>query len=182
MCTHKLSFLGTFQPYTLYLWEYLDAHNLLKTSFQRLNSNVAARNGGKGVPSIIRSDKERPSDDNSTLGTNKSKHSPALLDNKISISIELLGESNGRVARIKSYAAVKNTLHNLVFNLRTQKMQMAVDQLKANRAFDNQLAQSLQEQIDEIDDEIKEYTANLHSMLELEMKPPPCKNLTPRRV
>ncbi len=47
------NFLGTLQPYILYLWEYLDAHNLLKTSFQRLDTKVAARNGGKEVLSII---------------------------------------------------------------------------------------------------------------------------------
>ena len=47
------NFLGTSQPYILYLWEYLNAHDLLKTSFQHLDPKVAAKNGGKGVPSII---------------------------------------------------------------------------------------------------------------------------------
>jgi hypothetical protein len=46
--------------------------------------------------------------------------------------------------------------------------------------FDDPLAQSLQQQIEEIDDEIKEYTGNLDSILGLEMTTPPCKNLTPR--
>jgi hypothetical protein len=46
--------------------------------------------------------------------------------------------------------------------------------------FDNPLAQSLQQQIEEIDDEIKEYTGILDSILGLEMTTPPCKNLTPR--
>ena len=41
---------------------------------------------------------------------------------------------------------------------------MAVDQLKANRLFEDPLAQSQQQQIDEIDDE-KKYTANLHTIL-----------------
>ncbi len=63
------NFLGTSQLYILYLWEYLDAHDLLRTSFQRLDEKVAARNGGKGVPSIVQSGKAKLSDDASTLGT-----------------------------------------------------------------------------------------------------------------
>ena len=47
------NFLGTSQPYILYLWEYLNVHDLLKTSFQRLDPKVAAKNGGKGVSSIL---------------------------------------------------------------------------------------------------------------------------------
>ena len=60
----------------------------------------------------------------------------------------------------------------LIFNLQPQMRQMAVDQLKANRSFDDPLAQSLQQQIDEINDEIKQYAANLHSILELEITTP----------
>jgi hypothetical protein len=40
------------------------------------------------------------------------------------------------------------------------------------------LAQSLQQQIEEIDDEITEYTGSLDSILGLEMQTPPRKNLT----
>ncbi len=176
----RVNFLGTSQPYILYLWEYLDAHDLLKTSFQQLDTKVAARNGGKGVPSVIQSDIATPSDETLTLGTNKTKPSPASFEDKISMSIGLLGESNFRAACIESNAAEKNTLCNIIFNLRTQKRQMGVDRLKVLSVFDNPLAQSLQQQIEEIDDEIKEYTGNLDSMLGLEMTTPPCKNLTPR--
>ena len=49
----RANFLGTSQPYILYLLEYLNAHDLLKMSFQRLDPKVAAKNGGKGVPSIL---------------------------------------------------------------------------------------------------------------------------------
>jgi len=49
----RANFLGTSQPYIIYLWEYLDAHDLLRTSFQQLDEKVATRNGGKGVPSIM---------------------------------------------------------------------------------------------------------------------------------
>jgi hypothetical protein len=59
----RANFLGTSQPYILYLWEFLDAHDLLRTSFQQLDGKVANRNGGKGVPSIIQSGKAKPSDD-----------------------------------------------------------------------------------------------------------------------
>ncbi len=94
-------------------------HDLLRTSFQRLNEKVAARNGGKGVPSIIQSGKVKPLDNTSTLGMNKTKNSPASGsdDDKIGNSIQLLRESNIRAARIESNAAEKNTLHNLLFNL-----------------------------------------------------------------
>jgi hypothetical protein len=105
----RANFLGTSQPYILYFWEFLGAHDLLRTSFQRLNGKVAARNGGKGVPSIIQSGKAQPSDDASTLGTNKTKNSPpsGFDDDRIGNSIQLLGESNIRAAHIESNAAEK---------------------------------------------------------------------------
>ena len=65
----------------------------------------------------------------------------------------------------------------LIFNLQSQMRQMAVDQLKANRLFEDPLAQSQQQQIDEIDDEKK-----LHSQLTYHIVignyNPLCKNLT----
>ena len=141
----RANFLGTSQPYIIYLWEYVDAHDLLKTSFQRPDGKVATRNGGMGVPSIIQSGKAKASDNTSTLGTNKTKKSPtsAYDDDKIGNSIQSLGESNIRAARIKSNGAEKNTLCNLLFNLRTQKRQMVVDCLKAMSVFVIPLAQSL---------------------------------------
>ncbi len=121
----------------------MDAHDLLKTSFQQLDTKVAARNRGKGVPSVIRSDIATPSDKTLILGTNKTKPSPALFDNKIRMSIESPLESNVRATRFESNAAEKNTLCNIIYNLCTQKRQMGVDRLKALSVFDNPLAQSL---------------------------------------
>jgi hypothetical protein len=94
------------------------------------------------------------------------------------MSIESLGDSNVRAARIESNAAEKNTLCNMNFNLRTQMRQLGVDRLKALSVFDDPLAQSLQQQIEEIDDEITEYAGNLDSILGLEMQTSPRKNLT----
>jgi hypothetical protein len=162
-------------------WDFFDVHDLLRTSFQQLDEKVAARNGGKGVPSIIQSGKEKPSDDALTLGTNKTTNSPASGndDDRIGNSIQLLGESNIRVAHIESNAAEKNTLRNLLFNLQTQKRQMVVERLKAIPVFDNPLAESLGEQIEEIEVEIEEYTSKLDSIMGAEMTAPPHKNLTP---
>jgi hypothetical protein len=159
----------------------LDAHDILKTSFQRLDGKVAARNGGRGVPSIIQYGKVKPSDGTLTLGTNKTKNSPASRfdDDKIGHSIQSLGESNIRVAHIKSNAAEKNTLRNLLFNLQTQKRQVLVDLLKALSVFDHPLAESLGNRIEEIDVEIKEYTDNLDSSMGAEMTTAPHRNLTP---
>ncbi len=58
---------------------------------------------------------------------------------------------------------------------------MAVERLKAMPVFDNPLAESLGEQIEEIEVEIKEYTSNLGSLMGAEMTAPPHKNLTPPR-
>jgi hypothetical protein len=44
----RANFWGTSQPYILYLWEYLNAHDLLKTSFQRLDPKVAAKKWREG--------------------------------------------------------------------------------------------------------------------------------------
>ena len=73
------------------------------------------------------------------------------------------------------------TQSTLLFNLRTQKRQMVVECLKAMSVFDNPLAESLGEQIEEIEVEIKEYTPKLDSIMGAEMTTPPCKNLTPPR-
>ena len=61
----RANFWGTSQPYILYLWEYLNAHDLLKTTFQSMDPTVAAKNGRKGVSSNIRSQsaKHSPSDE-----------------------------------------------------------------------------------------------------------------------
>ena len=44
----RASFLGTSEPYILYLWEYLNAHNLLKTLFQCLDPKVATKKWREG--------------------------------------------------------------------------------------------------------------------------------------
>jgi hypothetical protein len=79
----RANFLGTSQLYILYLWEYLNAHDLLKTSFQLLNPKVATKNRGKGVPSIIRSlpAKCSPSDTSTMESTNRA--------NKVAISVSI---------------------------------------------------------------------------------------------
>jgi hypothetical protein len=54
--------------------------------------------------------------------------------------------------------------------------QLVINRLRAMAAFDDFLAQSLTEQICEIDEEIKKFTADLDSVLCLEHSTPPCKN------
>jgi hypothetical protein len=104
------NFLGTSQPYILYLWEYLNVHDLLKTSFQRLDLNVAAKNGGKGAPSIIQSQpaKHSPSNESSLFVTRMTENEDA-----ISVSINLLGENNLRAAHLKSNATEK--IHSAIY-------------------------------------------------------------------
>jgi hypothetical protein len=77
----------------------------LKTSFKRLDPKVIAKNGGKGVLSILRSQlaKHSPSDESSTLGTSRMSEN----EDAISISINLLGENNLRAARLESDATEK---------------------------------------------------------------------------
>ena len=106
----RANFLGTSQPYILYLWEYLNVHDLLKTSFQRLDPQVAAKNGGKGVPSIIRSQpaKHSPSDESSVFGTIMTEKEDA-----ISVSIYLLGENNLRAAHLELNATEK--IHSAIY-------------------------------------------------------------------
>jgi hypothetical protein len=50
---------------------------------------------------------------------------------------------------------------------------MVVEHLKAMSVFDNPLAESLREQNEEIEVEIKEYTSNLDSIMGAEMTTPP---------
>jgi hypothetical protein len=169
----RTNFWGTSQLYILYLWDYLHAHNLLKMSFQRLDPKVAAKIGGKGVPSILRFQlaKHSPSDESSMLGTRISEN-----EDVISVSIDLLGENNLRAVRLESNATEKNTLHNLLYNLQMQRRQIIINRLKAMSAFDNPLGESLAEQMREIDDEILQLTADLDSVLGSELSTPPRKN------
>jgi hypothetical protein len=73
-------------------------------SFQRLDPKVAAKNGGKGVPSILQFQlaKHSPSNESSMLGTRISEN-----EDVISVSIDLLGENNLRAARLESNATEK---------------------------------------------------------------------------
>ncbi len=149
----------------------MNAHDLLKTSFQRLDPKVVAKNGGKGVPSVICSlpAKRSPSDTSMTDLTNREN------EDAISVSITLLKEKNLRAARVESNATEKNALRNLIHNLLMQKRQAVVDRLKAMASFDDPLAQSLTEQIGEIDEKIKHYTKDLDSVQCSEHSTPPRK-------
>jgi hypothetical protein len=106
----RANFLGTSRPYILYLWEYLNEHDLLKTLFQRLDPKVAVKNGGKGVPSIIHSlpAKRSPSDTSTMESTNREN------EDAISVSITLLGENNLRAARVESNTTEK--IHSIILS------------------------------------------------------------------
>ncbi len=88
----------------------MNAHDLLKTSFQRLDPKVAAKNGGKGVPSIIRSQpaKHSPSDESLAFGTIMTEKEDA-----ISVSINLLGENNLQAVCLESNATEK--IHSAIY-------------------------------------------------------------------
>ncbi len=58
---------------------------------------------------------------------------------------------------------------------------MVVEHLEAMSVFDNPLAESLGEKIEEIEVEIKEYKSNLDSIVGAEMTTPTHKNHTPPR-
>ncbi len=49
----RLAFLGNNQSYLLYLWEMLNKYQLLSTAFSELNNKMSAKNGGKGISSVI---------------------------------------------------------------------------------------------------------------------------------
>jgi hypothetical protein len=104
------NFLGTSQPYILYLWEYLNAHDLFKTSFQRLDLKVATKNGGKGVPSIICSLPaiRSPSDTSTMESTNREN------EDATSVSINLLRENNLKAVHVKSNATEK--IHSAILS------------------------------------------------------------------
>jgi hypothetical protein len=94
-------------------------------------------------------------------------------EDAISVSINLLGENNLRAAHLKSNATEKNTLRNLLYNLRTQRRQIVINRLKAKSAFHKPLEESLTEQMRKIDHDI---LTDLVSVLGLELNTPTCKN------
>ncbi len=106
----QANFLGASQPYILYLWEYLNAHNLLKTSFQCLDPKVAAKNGGKGVPSITCSlpTKSSPSDSSTMESTNREN------EDATSVSITLLEENNLKAVHVESN--VTENIHSAILS------------------------------------------------------------------
>jgi len=49
----RSGFLGTNQPYLLYLWEMLNKYQLLCTAFTELDKKMSSKNGGDGFPSVV---------------------------------------------------------------------------------------------------------------------------------
>ena len=54
----RSSFFANKEPYLLYLWDVAELHDLTRSCMQTLNANVAAGNGGKGVPLLFEDDDE----------------------------------------------------------------------------------------------------------------------------
>ena len=97
-------------------------------------------------------------------------------EDAISVSINLLGTNNLRVAHLESNATEKITPHNLLYNLLIQRRQIITNRLKAKSVIDKPLEESMAEQMREIDDEILQLTTNLDSVLGSELNTPPRKN------
>ena len=68
LCTRS-SFLGTNQPYLLYLWEMLNKYQTLCTAFTELDKKMSSKNGGDGVPSVVNSNSIDDEDDSFYCGT-----------------------------------------------------------------------------------------------------------------
>ena len=81
----------THQSYMLYLWHILDKHRLIRSSMQKLKKQIASRNGGYDVHSVVNSIDEFSNDSASAsegIGGSASKKSKY-----ISSDIQLLSKS-----------------------------------------------------------------------------------------
>ena len=68
LCTRS-GFLGTNQPYLLYLWEMLNKYQLLCTAFTELDKKMSSKNGGDGVPSVVNNNSIDDEDNSFYCGT-----------------------------------------------------------------------------------------------------------------
>ncbi len=87
----RSSFVPNNQSYMLYYWELMDKHDLLRSSFQKLNDDTASTDGGLSVPSTgsLINDRE------SKVSARNGKYM-----NKLMYSIEELANKNLEAASL----------------------------------------------------------------------------------
>lgn len=82
----RSAFAPNNQSYLLYYWEIIDKHDLLQNSFQRLNDENAAVDGGQSVPLVMNTSNEKES--------SKTPSKNAKIFEKLTHSIEELANKN----------------------------------------------------------------------------------------
>ena len=91
MLSCRSAFVSANQTYLLYYWELMNKHDLLRSSFQKLNDDTASTDGGMSVPSIGSTAHDRES----RVGTRNGKYF-----DKLTSSIEALANKNLQAASI----------------------------------------------------------------------------------
>jgi hypothetical protein len=170
---HALATRETFfkdrQLYLLYLWCMLDKHALLGSALQKLNNSVSATNGAGGVPSVVRAvnkdaddgsaSSSRSSTGNSTtiasLGKSIEKHGQSLV---AAARMETEDREKERVRKDKS--EIRGAIRELSREKRSLSLQYHSEMQKRNKF----MADSIMEQLNDIQMDIEKNEALLESM------------------
>ena len=95
----RSAFVPNNQSYLLYFWELMDKHDLLRSSFQKLNHGTASSDGGSSVPSVTHNSNNRES---------KSDAKTAKYIDKLTVSIEELANKNLQAASMTARETKKD--------------------------------------------------------------------------
>jgi hypothetical protein len=157
------------QLYLLYLWCMLDKHALLGSAMQKLNTAVSSTNGAGGVPSVVRAMNNGADDGSASssrsltgnlttiaaLGKSIKKHGQSLV---AAARMETKDREKERVRKDKS--EIRGAIRELSQEKRSLLLQYHLETQKHNKF----MADSIMEQMNDIEMEIEKNEAFLESM------------------
>jgi hypothetical protein len=163
------------QLYLLYLWCMLDKHALLGSALQKLNNSVSATNGAGGVPSVVRA-VNKDADDGSASSSRSSTGNSTTIAS-LGKSIEKHGQSLVAVARMetqdrekerlrKEKSEIRGAIRELSREKRSLSLQYCSEMQKRNKF----MADSIMEQMNDIQMDIEKHEVLLESMTETPKK------------
>jgi hypothetical protein len=164
------------QLYLLYLWCMLDKYGLLGSALQKLNNSVSASNGAGGVPSVVRTVNKDAEDDGSASSSRSSTGNPTTMAS-LGKSIEKHGQSLVAAARMetqdrekervrKDKSEIRGAIRELSREKRSLSLQYHSEMQKRNKF----MADSIMEQINDIQMDIEKHEVLLESMTETPKK------------
>ena len=169
-------FFAYHQSYLLYMWEMLSRHDLLRSSFQKLDEAVASSNGARGVPSLILAD-HHPAGGAECASSSGSRGKQQVAEDiqSLSTSITTLANNAITVATMHVGEQQKNRVHEAICKLRdsiergkSEKRKLSTQLvIEMSRGKKNKaMTDLLTEQIKELDDDKMKQEEEIKKLLQ----------------